>query len=242
MNGRKVRIGEASKILGVSVGTLRNWEKAGKIRPEKSEGGQRFYALKDLESFSLDFESLALAWAKSSEAPELPGKYYCERPDRFTSRVAKMGLDLQRIGHLPEDLASLLTLVAGEIGDNSFAHNIGNWPDVQGIFYAYDIEKRIIVIADRGRGIRATLSEVRKDLVTDPLAVRVAFTEIVSGRMPEKRGNGLKVVRRAIENNAIGLFFRSGSAVVRISLRKPSKMNIKSSRDYIRGTYAVILF
>lgn len=237
-----VRIGEAAKILGVSAQTLRNWEKTRKIRSERSGGKHRFYSLKDLEDFALDFKSLALAWATSSIAPDLPSKYYCERPDRFTSRVAKMGTDLQKIGHVPEDLASLLTLAAGEIGDNSFAHNIGNWPDVQGIFYAYDIEKRVIVIADRGRGIRATLSEVRPDLITDTQAMNVAFTEIVSGRNPEKRGNGLKVVRSAIEKNAIGLHFQSGLAILKIALTKPSQMKIKMSRDYIRGTYAVILF
>jgi len=242
MNNGRVRIGEAAKILSVSTQTLRNWEASGKLRPSRSAGKQRYYALKDLEHFAPDLQKLGLAWASSALPPELPSRYYSERLDRFTSRVAKMGTELQRVGQISEDLASLLTLVAGEIGDNSFAHNVGNWPDVQGVFYAYDIAKRIIVLADRGRGVKKTLSPVRSGIISDTQALGVAFTEIVSGRSPEKRGNGLKVVRGVAETNPIGLTFRSGLGLLTIPLEKPAKMRIKMARDNIRGTFAVILF
>ena len=47
--------------------------------------------------------------------------------------------------------------------------------------------------------------------------MQIAFTEIVSGRAPEQRGNGLKVVRQvAKKDNAIGLNFRSGTALAEI--------------------------
>ena len=241
MNGRRVRIGEAAKILNVSVQTLRNWEKSGKLRAERSAGKQRFYGLEDLRSFALDLRMLGLAWATSAMPPELPNEYYCERPDRFTSRVAKMGAELQKAGQISEDMASLLTLVAGEIGDNSFAHNVGNWPDVPGVFYAYDIAKRLIVLADRGRGVKTTLQQVRPDLATDVDALQVAFTEIVSGRNPEKRGNGLKVVRNVAESNEISLLFRSGIGLVDIA-PKSGRMNIRMADGNVRGTYAIILF
>jgi len=240
-NEKKVRIGEAAKLLDVSIQTLRNWEKSGKLRAERSEGRQRFYALKDLNNFTLDFKMLGLAWATSAIPPELPSEYYCERPDRFTSRVAKMGAELQKAREVSEDLASLLTLVAGEIGDNSFAHNVGNWPDVPGVFYGYDINKRIIVLADRGRGVKTTLQQVRPNLTTDVEALNMAFTEIVSGRNPEKRGNGLKVVRNVAESKEIGLLFRSGIGLVTIPLH-PGKMEIKMTVGNVPGTYAIIQF
>jgi len=238
---KKVRIGEAARILNVSVQTLRNWEKSGKLLAERSKGKQRYYSLQNLHKLTLNLQMLGLAWAKSSLPPELPNEYYCERSDRFTSRVAKMGVELQNAGSISEDMASLLTLVAGEIGDNSFAHNGANWPDIPGVFYAYDIDKRLIVLADRGRGVKATLRQIRPSLTTDMDALKVAFTEIVSGRSPEKRGNGLKVVRNVIESKEIGLSFRSGIGLVDIPIG-PGLMQIRMTDENIRGTYAVILF
>jgi hypothetical protein len=152
-----------------------------------------------------------------------------------------MGAELQKTTGISEDMASLLTLVTGEIGDNSFAHNGANWPDIPGVFYAYDITKRLIVLADRGRGVRTTLRQIRPALATDIDALKVAFTEIVSGRSPEKRGNGLKVVRNIVESNNIGLSFRSGIGLVDIPLG-PGLMQIRMTDENIRGTYAVILF
>jgi hypothetical protein len=241
MGDEKIRIGEAAKILGVSVQTLRNWEKSNKLLPERSIGKQRYYSKETLDKFALDIKKLGLAWATSQIPPELPSEYYCERPDRFTSRLAKMGGELERTLGISEELASLVTLVAGEIGDNSFAHNIGSWPNVVGIFYAYDIPKRVIVLADRGRGVKKTLQQVLPNLSTDIEALRVAFTEIVSGRSPEKRGNGLKVVRRVIESGKIGLIFQSGVGVVRVPLGS-EKMKIATSETNTPGVYAVITF
>ena len=43
-----VKIGEASQILGVSIDTLRRWEKAGKIETVRTPGGTRLYKVKSL--------------------------------------------------------------------------------------------------------------------------------------------------------------------------------------------------
>jgi len=241
---KEIRIGKAAKILGVTVQTLRNWDKAGKLRSKRSPGGQRYYDLIDLQRFQLDLEVLGWAWAASEQVPEIPKQYYCERQDRFTSRLEKMSVELLRVlGNGSRDLISLLTLATGEIGDNSFAHNIGTWPDVTGIFYAYDVDKRYIVMADRGRGVRATLSRVRPGISSDAEALRVAFTEVISGRDPEKRGNGLKVVRSIAQSNAIGLVFRSGIGMANIP-KKPGDMDmdITMTDKNVRGVYAVIKF
>lgn len=49
MNNRFVKIGEAAKLLGVSVQALRNWESEGKIMPShRTPGGQRMYDLAEL--------------------------------------------------------------------------------------------------------------------------------------------------------------------------------------------------
>ena len=37
------KLGEAAKALGVTVQTVRDWDKAGKIKSERTEGGHRRY-------------------------------------------------------------------------------------------------------------------------------------------------------------------------------------------------------
>jgi predicted site-specific integrase-resolvase len=44
----KVSISRAAKELGVSITTLRRWEKAGKIVPERTANGHRRYDLSQL--------------------------------------------------------------------------------------------------------------------------------------------------------------------------------------------------
>src|SRR6476469_3721084 len=45
----RLRVGQAAEMLGVSVETLRRWETEGRLRMERSEGGQR---LVDIEEIS----------------------------------------------------------------------------------------------------------------------------------------------------------------------------------------------
>ena len=42
-------IGEASEYLGVSIDTLRRWEKRKRIEPFRSPGGHRYYKKEDLD-------------------------------------------------------------------------------------------------------------------------------------------------------------------------------------------------
>ena len=140
-----------------------------------------------------------------------------------------------------EKLYSLIVLVAGEIGDNSFAHNLGKWPDTPGVFFGYDISKGIIVLADRGLGILETLRRVRSDLSTHVKAVEVAFTEFLSGWAPEKRGNGLKLVREVVLANPIDLFFVSGDAEVHLKGDDKS-FRVTRGPNVVRGCMAKINF
>lgn len=44
-----VRIGDASRMLGVTVKTVRRWDKAGKIEVFRTQGGHRRIAMSELE-------------------------------------------------------------------------------------------------------------------------------------------------------------------------------------------------
>ena len=140
-----------------------------------------------------------------------------------------------------EKLYSLIILIAGEIGDNSFAHNLGRWPDTPGIFFGYDLQKGIIVLADRGLGILETLRQVRPELPSHVEAVNVAFTEFISGRAPEKRGNGLKLVREVVMEQPIDLFYTSGDAEVRMK-GSDKAFYVTRGERIVRGCLAKIEF
>ena len=235
-----IRLSVAAELIGSTPKTLRRWDASGKLRAEHSDSGHRYYDLNQLIPYLIDIVAIGWLWATIEKANTLADEFYCERQDRFSSRLAKFSeVLLQNESNLSDDLVSLLTLVTGEIGDNSFAHNVGNWPDVPGLFFGYDIDRRLIVLADRGRGVLTTLHQVRAELFDDQAALRVAFTQILSGRDPEKRGNGLKVVRRTVQNSQIRLRFQSGTAVVQLN-QTIQRLRIRTSTSPIRGTFAVI--
>lgn len=232
-------ISQAAKYLGVSLNTLRRWDESGKLVAIKKDGGtHRYYREKDLEIFASDLMKFASEWIQ--DGVEFPGTFYCPTSSTFNARLTKMEYALmQKPGF--EKLYSLIVLVAGEIGDNSFAHNLGKWPDTPGIFFGYDLAKGIVVLADRGLGILETLRRIRPELLSHVAAVEVAFTEFISGRAPEKRGNGLKLVREVVMEQPIDLFFTSGDAEVRI--KDPDRaFHVTRGQRIVRGCLAKIEF
>ncbi|MEK7123528.1 MAG: helix-turn-helix domain-containing protein, partial [Patescibacteria group bacterium] len=226
-------------ILDVSVDTLRRWDKSGKLVAIRKEGGaHRYYRQSDLDVFLSDLVKLAYEWTINSAG--FPSQFYCENSAVFQTKLIKMQDALIKDSAVGAILP-LIVAVAGEIGNNSFDHNLGNWPDIPGIFFGYNINQRRIVLADRGLGILATLRRVRPDLKNHAEALRVAFTEIISGRAPEERGNGLKFVRRVVSENPIGLFFRTGDAELRLK-KENNELFITRSAVVIRGCFAIIEF
>jgi excisionase family DNA binding protein len=235
-----ISIGEAAEMLDVSVDTLRRWDESGKLKAVRSAGGHRNYRKHDIEIFLSDLYKMAQDWVSTSEASELPKTYYCPTSSIFQARLEKLqsilGSD-QTVGNY----FSLLVSVSGEIGNNSFDHNLGNWPDVAGIFFAFDTNKRQIVLADRGLGILHTLKRVKPELMNDAQALEVAFTEIISGRKPEARGNGLKFVRQVAQGYPINLLFLTGNAQVNL-LNEDKELKIKDGLTSINGCLALITY
>lgn len=230
-----IPIGKAAEFLGVSIMTLRRWDASRKLPAIKSPSGYRYYEREELERFSENLFDLAGAWAASEVSPDISKDYYCDTQDRFRARLEHMAI-LMSQEETTTDLAPLLTAVTGEIGNNSFDHNLGNWPNVPGIFFAYDINKRIIVLADRGVGIKATLLRVRPNLKDDIQALKTALTERISGRAPEQRGNGLKFVVSVTAKNPIKVNLQSGIAIAKIE----RKIEISLATRNICGTLTKI--
>jgi hypothetical protein len=238
MEDKLISIGKAADILGVSIDTLRRWDNDGSFLAIKSPNGHRYYSRIQIELYRSDPAKLAERWLLS-DIPTPPfADFYCENQSVFQSRLMKMEKLLAEAENvLP--WFSLIVAASGEIGNNSFDHNIGNWPDVRGIFFAYDLRKKEVVLADRGRGVLKTLQQVRPMLSSDHDALHTAFTEVISGRAPEARGNGLKYVKSIIEQYPLMLQFWSGNA--KASLHG-EKLDLEESGMNLAGCLAVLKY
>ncbi len=234
-----ITIGQAAELLGVSIMTLRRWDESGRfLSIRKRPGGDRYYRKKDVELFLSDLFRLAYDWVLSNA--EFPETLYCQTSATFQARLTRMQDDMIRSGTVKE-LFSLLVSIAGEIGNNSYDHNLGSWPDTPGIFFGYDLNKKHIVLADRGLGVLETLKRVRPQLDNFEDALRVAFTEVISGRAPEGRGNGLKYVKEVISENPISLLFQSGDAELTMN-GKSQNFTVAKSKNSLRGCFAFISY
>jgi len=245
MESKLFTISQAAEMLGVSIQTLRRWDNSGKLYPvRKKKTGNRYYRKDDIDEFirsnSKDLFSLAKSWVVSESEIELPSIFYCKDISVFQARLSRLERDLGETQRLKE-IYPLISAITGEIGNNSFDHNLGSWPDTPGIFFAYNLSKGEIILADRGQGILATLKRVKPSLSTHQDALRVAFTEIISSRAPEYRGNGLKFVRNVIAANEISIFFQTGDAQLKIAENSPD-LKIGKSNIYLRGCLVLIRF
>lgn len=234
-------IGKAAEALGVTIQTLRNWDDEGRLLPDLvSEGAHRYYLQSSIDTFLLDQKKIATDWVMAATSYEPPHPFYCQNSAVFQARLQKFETSLRGMPKFSK-VYSLVVAIAGEIGNNSFDHNVGNWPDVLGIFFGHHLVKERVVLADRGRGILQTLRSVRPGLADDREALRVAFTEFLTGRAPERRGNGLKYVRKLVVENGMELFFQSGDA--ELSIRKnDDNLHIKKAATPIRGCLAILDF
>jgi len=246
MNTKLIPIGEAAKMMRISIDTLRRWDKSGQFSAiRRSE--KRFYRLSDIEKYlakltilEADLYITAKKWASGVSVSEPDKLFYCQNSAVFQTKLIKFQENLADVSNL-KNTFPLIVAISGEIGNNSFDHNIGQWPDISGIFFGYDINRREVVLADRGQGILKTLKRVKKDLASNGEALRVAFTEIISGRSSEARGNGLKFVKNVVKEKEMNLIFQTGDA--KLELKKgDNELNITKEDSYIGGCIALIKF
>ncbi len=236
-----ISIREASEILDISLDTLRRWDENGRLPSiRNTPTGHRLYSKKAIKIYLSDLFKIATDWISSGT--DFPVHFYCSNSSILQARLIRMQNELEKIDDEEiKKIFPLVVAVAGEIGNNSFDHNLGNWPDTPGIFFGYDLNKRQVVLADRGQGILQTLKRVRPELIDDKEALKVAFTEILSGRAPEERGNGLKFVKQVVTQSLLGLSFQSGNAELELKKNSPN-LNIKNAGSYFRGCIAFITF
>ena len=184
-----------------------------------------------------------VSWWAAVEASNIlsaDAEYYCPTRDIFQARLGKMINSLLSAKKIKEEDVYIIAAIAGEIGNNSFDHNLGSWPDIMGVFFGHELADGIlkIALADRGQGLKATLKRVKPEIKNDEEALFTAFNERISGRAPEPRGNGLKFVNENIKDKKMSLFFVSGLARAELN----DEMTIKKNNDNIRGSLAIISY
>lgn len=250
MNEQLLSIGKTAKLLGVSIDTIRRWDRDGVLESFRpSIKSKRYFRKTDIEKFlsrnnilaEPEIINVAKQWVTADTPAQLPASWHCRTSDVFNGRLDTFARELNAAPDLKE-IFPLIAAIAGEIGNNSFNHNLGHWRDTPGAFFGYDIGRGVTVLADRGQGIRETLKRVLPRLKDDLEALRAAFTDYVSGRAPENRGNGLKFVKDVvIAHPSLRLQFQSGIAVLNLDRENPS-VEVRQSELLVNGCLAVLFF
>jgi hypothetical protein len=157
----------------------------------------------------------SIAWYSAATPEE--SELVCKTRDVFQARLDTLLRELMRAGWSVSDSA-LVVAVLGEIGNNSYDHNLGRWPDAAGCWFgrATTNDPPLFWITDRGVGLLATLRRADPTIRTPDEAIEAAFARVLSGRAPERRGNGLKFVRSVVNAHPTrSLVACSGGATAR---------------------------
>lgn len=131
--------------------------------------------------------------------------FYSANRSESTARLAHFFNICKKQGIASENDISLIVSSIGELTNNCFDHNLGYWKDSPGCCVSWSREGGTLTfcIADRGRGIVETLKRVSASGMSSEDILQTAFEKVISGRAPEKRGNGLKYVRRSISSSGL---------------------------------------
>ena len=201
---RLVAIGEASQVLGVSIVTLRRWEAAGKLIPERTLAGHRRYDLAKLkpELFHTDTsERRTVAYARVSshdqkndlERQKQVLELYCARQGWTFTVVADLGSGMN---YRQKGLKRLLNdVVEGRIGRLVITHKdrllrLG----AELVFAICEAKQVEVVILNQGED-----TSFEEDLAKDVLEIITVFSARLYGSRSRKNQQLLDGVKTAVE-------------------------------------------
>ena len=201
---RLVAIGEASQVLGVSIDTLRRWEAAGKLIPERTVAGHRRYDLAKLkpELFHTDTsERRTVAYARVSshdqkndlERQKQVLELYCARQGWTFTVVADLGSGMN---YRQKGLKRLLNdVVEGRIGRLVITHKdrllrLG----AELVFAICEAKQVEVVILNQGED-----TSFEEDLAKDMLEISTVFSARLYGSRSRKNQQLLDGVKTAVE-------------------------------------------
>ncbi|MBU0569258.1 hypothetical protein KKB40_00560 [Patescibacteria group bacterium] len=166
---------------------------------------------------------------------------YCKYRDEFNANLENFIRMFANFGLCKSDTYRATALV-GELGNNVFDHNSGNWPtDIGGCIIAgqnYPKKKLIeIAVGDPGIGFKQSLEVAFPNLSSDIAAIKKGLAGF-TGRIGEKRGNGLKLIQEWVLKNFSGnVIIQSGKGLVIVN----QKGTVEREVPRILGTVASLV-
>jgi hypothetical protein len=155
-------------------------------------------------------------WFENGVMTEFIEKNFCSTRSIFNGRLSSYEVILKK--SLSSDCLFLISASLGEIGNNCFDHNLGFWQGDPGCLFIR--EENLCLIADRGQGIRGSLSKVYNLQGKEERYIDIAFNKVITGRAPEKRGNGLKFAKKNFASCNLYLFCSSDGEDFEMGLNK----------------------
>lgn len=174
----------------------------------------------DILGYQEAFQEMGKIVVPERDNPSIQEIVYCQFRDSFNARLDRFLKMFRNFGMNEED-SYRATSIVGELGNNVFDHNSGNWPTgISGCFLtaqSYPVEGSIeFAIGDVGVGFLGSLKRAFPELTEDIDAIHKGLAGY-TGRIGEDRGNGLRLVQDWTINAFAGsLCIHSGKGMVTI--------------------------
>lgn len=204
---RYLSIGEASEMLGVSISTLRRWERAGKLIPERTAAGHRRYHLSAIKPELIhaspdDRKTIAYARVSSHDQKEDLARQkqflelYCARQGWTFEVVSDLGSGMN---YYKKGLKRLLNdIVAGKIGRLVLTHKDRLLRFGAELVFAICETKQVeVVILNHGED-----TTFEEDLAKDVLEIITVFSARLYGSRSRKNQKLLDNVTEAVERSS----------------------------------------
>lgn len=203
---RLIAIGEAAKILGVSITTLRRWEKEGKLLSEPSTSTHRRYKLSNLQAqtktlLPADDTRKTIAYARVSshdqkadlERQKQVLELYCAKQGWTFELISDLGSGMN---YHKKGLKNLLKqIINGEVGRLVITHKDRLLRFGAELVFAICETKSVqVVILNQGED--ATFEE---DLAKDVLEIITVFSARLYGSRSRKNQKILEGVKKVVE-------------------------------------------
>ena len=205
MNDRFVKIGEASKILGVNAQTLRRWEEGGVIQPVKrTPKGTRLYSLQELLGANdLSYPTIAYARVSSSDQKEdLERQHavleaFCNKNGWRTEIIRDLGSGMN---YNKKGLLRLLELIVrGQMSRLVITHKdrllrFGG----EIIFRICELKGIEVVIINKGEAVPSFEEELTRDV----MEIMTVFCAKLYGRRSQKSKKMAQAIEQIVVSEA----------------------------------------